>query len=127
MSLRGRPLRRGRGLDINQHANSHSSTIPLKTGEGGRRTHIHGRKQKLIARNARNNRPVLARRVDVLGQHAVPRRRRGPEDQASVSGHARRAVPGVVLQPALLDEMLRHCVACAEEDLHRSSALLSVC
>lgn len=53
----------------------------------------------------------------MLGQQAVPLCRRGAEDDATVAHHAQRALGVVVLEAALLDQMLRHGVASAEEDL----------
>ena len=84
---------------------------------GRKRTHVHGREDELIARYARCDGPVLGRQIDVLGQDAVPFCRRGAEDDAAVATHAECAHGVVLVQPALLDELLRHAVARAEEDL----------
>jgi hypothetical protein len=49
-------------------------------GKGGRRTHVDGRKEQLIACYSRDDGAVLGVKVDVLGEQAVPLGRRGTED-----------------------------------------------
>jgi hypothetical protein len=76
--LRGRPWRRGRALRLGLAAQRIYGEECQ--GVGRWRTHIHRRKNKLIASYSRNDGAVLAAQIDVLGQEAVPFRRCGTEN-----------------------------------------------
>lgn len=100
------------------------TVLGKKGEEGEQRTHIDRRKQELIARNTRRDCPVLRREVDVLSQNPVPLRRSRTEDDTAVAAHAQRALGVVVLEAALLHQLLRHAVTGAEEDLRSGLAAI---
>jgi hypothetical protein len=104
---------------------------------GERRTHIHRRKQQLIARDSCDNGAVLGFQIDVLGEQAVPFGCCGTEDDycvlallrslyvsrymlrtTAVSSHARCSHRVVRFEAALLDELLRENITGGEENLY---------